>query len=251
MDLGFADSTVVVTGGTSGLGLATAQAVTAEGADVIVVGRDRERADAALAMLGDRATAVVADLAAGDAADRIAVAAATARRPVRSVLFSVGGPPPGTVLGVTEDEWRSAFESVVLGPLRVVRSLLDTCPELTSLAWVLSTSAKSPIRGLSISNTLRPGLAMMVKDLADELGPRGTRVNALLPGRFDTPRVAELEASAADPVALRRQLAAAIPLGRYGDPAEFGAVAAFLLSPSASYITGTLLAVDGGVLRAH
>jgi 3-oxoacyl-[acyl-carrier protein] reductase len=115
---------------------------------------------------------------------------------------------------------------------------------------VLSTSAKSPIHGLATSNGLRPGLAMLVKDFADELGPRGMRVNGVLPGRIATDRTLALDASQGNAAAARRRNEAAIPLGRYGDPAEFGRLAAFLLSPAASYITGSLIPVDGGSLRA-
>ena len=115
---------------------------------------------------------------------------------------------------------------------------------------MLSSSVRSPIPGLAISNGLRPGLAGLAKTLADELGPGGVRVNGLLPGSFDTERVRELAAQSADPETLRRRREAEIPLRRYGSPPEFGRVAAFVLSPVASYITGTTLAVDGGALRA-
>jgi 3-oxoacyl-[acyl-carrier protein] reductase len=108
---------------------------------------------------------------------------------------------------------------------------------------------RSPIRGLAISNGLRPGLAMVAKDLADELGPRRIRVNAVMPGRIDTDRVRELDASRGDPAEARRASEAAIPLGRYGEPEEFARPAVFLLSPAASYVTGTVLAIDGGMLR--
>jgi 3-oxoacyl-[acyl-carrier protein] reductase len=118
-----------------------------------------------------------------------------------------------------------------------------------SIAFVLSTSVKAPIPGLGISNGLRPGLAMAAKTLADELGPRGIRVNGLLPGRVDTERIKELDALSGDPETARVRGAAAIPLGRYGEPAEFGRVAAFLLSPAASYLTGVMVPVDGGISR--
>jgi 3-oxoacyl-[acyl-carrier protein] reductase len=108
---------------------------------------------------------------------------------------------------------------------------------------------KSPVSGLAISNGLRPGLAMVAKTLADELGPRAIRVNCALPGRIDTDRSRELDAAAIDPVAARQALEAQIPLGRYGYPEEFARAAVFLLSPAASYVTGTALAVDGGLLR--
>ncbi len=115
---------------------------------------------------------------------------------------------------------------------------------------MLSTSVKAPVRGLATSNGLRPGLAMLAKDAADELGQRGVRLNSLLPGRLDTERVRELDGMADDPEAARAQQVAAIPLRRYGEPAEFGRVAAFVLSPAASYLTGTAIPVDGGLTRA-
>ena len=115
---------------------------------------------------------------------------------------------------------------------------------------MLSSSVRAPLPEMAISNGLRPGLAMVAKTLADELGPRGVRVNGLLPGRIATERVAELDASTGDPEAARRAAEASIPLGRYGEPGEFGAVAAFVLSPAASFLTGVMLPVDGGLLRA-
>jgi 3-oxoacyl-[acyl-carrier protein] reductase len=114
---------------------------------------------------------------------------------------------------------------------------------------VLSTSVKMPLADLGISNGLRPGLAMAAKTLADELGPRGIRVNGLLPGRVDTARVQQLDAMGGDPESTKAGHLATIPLRRYGRPVEFGNVAAFLLSPAAGYLTGVMLPVDGGISR--
>ena len=118
-----------------------------------------------------------------------------------------------------------------------------------AVTMVLSSSVKSPIPGLAISNGLRPGLAMAAKTLADEYGPRGGRVNVLLPGRIDTDRVRSLDAGSGDAEATRAKNEVAIPLGRYGTPEEFGRVAAFVTSPAASYLSGIALPVDGGSLR--
>jgi 3-oxoacyl-[acyl-carrier protein] reductase len=139
---------------------------------------------------------------------------------------------------------------VFLGAVRLGRTLGARLDEGGAIAFVLSSSVKAPIAGLAISNGLRPGLAMVAKTLADELGPRGVRVNGLLPGRVDTDRVQQLDAASGDPAAARRSSEAGIPLRRYGRPEEFGRAAAFLLSPAASYVSGVMLPVDGGALRS-
>ncbi|HMY09917.1 MAG TPA: SDR family oxidoreductase, partial [Marmoricola sp.] len=119
-----------------------------------------------------------------------------------------------------------------------------------SIVFVLSSSVKTPLAEMAISNGLRAGLAMVAKTLADELGPMGIRVNSLMPGRIQTDRVMELDTATGDPVQARRQAEQLIPLGRYGQPTEFGRVAAFLLSPASSYVTGVALPIDGGMLQA-
>jgi 3-oxoacyl-[acyl-carrier protein] reductase len=165
-------------------------------------------------------------------------------------LISVGGPPAGGIATITDDQWTAAFDSVFLGSVRLARDIGAALGEEGSLALVLSTSVRQPVPGLTVSNGLRPGLAMVAKDLADELGPRGVRVNGLLPGRVGTERVAELDAATGDADAARERWREQIPLRRYGAPAEFGRVAAFLLSPAASYVTGAMVAVDGGIVRS-
>jgi 3-oxoacyl-[acyl-carrier protein] reductase len=252
MDLGLTDRAYVVSAASGGLGRATAEQLVAEGARVVLVARRAEVLAQVVESLGaDRALAVAADLADPETAETVCTRAVAAFGRLDGALISIGGPPAGSVLGTTEDQWRSAFDSVFLAGLRLADAVVrhGTAEDL-SLAWVLSTSVKAPIAGLAASNGLRPGLAMLVKQLADELGPSGTRVIGLLPGRVATERVRHLDSLADDPDAARARAEAAIPLRRSGRPEEFGRVAAFALSPAASYLTGSMIAVDGGALRS-
>ncbi|MER7671176.1 SDR family oxidoreductase [Kitasatospora sp. NPDC096128] len=258
MDLGLKNKTYIVTGATRGLGLATARELVADGAHVLISGRTQQAVDAAVSELEKLGTAhgsgtahgLVADNAAPDTADRLIAEATTRFGRFDGILISVGGPQAGPVETTPESAWRDAFESVFLGALRLARTAAAALPSGGVIGFVLSSSVRQPIPGLGISNGLRPGLAMAAKSLADELGPRGIRVLGLLPARIDTDRVRELDALAPDPEAARAHHSATIPLRRYGTPEEFGKVAAFVLSPAASYLTGLMVPVDGGALRS-
>ncbi|MBA2388871.1 MAG: SDR family oxidoreductase [Geodermatophilaceae bacterium] len=251
MDLGLANRVYVVTGGSQGLGRAGADALVGDGAKVVVCSRDGDRVDQAVAALGGNevAVGVRADLGEATAAQRLVQAAYDAFGRLDGALLSVGGPPTGTVTDTTDDTWRASFETVFLGQLRCARAVAARLGQGGSIVFVLSSSARSPIPGLATSNGLRPGLAMVAKTLADELGPSGIRVNGLLPGRIDTDRVRSMDAQTGDAEAARERGQATIPMRRYGEPAEFGRVAAFLLSPAASYLNGVMLPVDGGLMR--
>jgi 3-oxoacyl-[acyl-carrier protein] reductase len=250
MDLQLKDRVYVVTGGARGLGRATAEVLVADGAKVVLSGRSEESLDKAVAELGETATGVVADNADPDTPSRLVTAAKQKFGRLDGALISVGGPPTGTVSDTSDDDWESSFRSVFLGAVRVAREVCAALGPGGSVAFVLSSSVRAPLPGLAISNGLRPGLAMVAKNLADEQGPRGIRVNGLMPGRVATERVAELDASTGDAEAARARAVAQIPLGRYGEPEEFGRVAAFLLSPAASFVSGVMVPVDGGMLRA-
>jgi 3-oxoacyl-[acyl-carrier protein] reductase len=250
MDSQLADLVFVVTGGSRGLGRATAALLVAEGAHVVVTGRDPDRLAEAVSTLGERALGVVADNADPAAADEVVTSALHRWGRVDGALVSVGGPPTGTVMGTSDETWTSAFASVFVGALRIARAVAGAIEGPGSIAFVLSSSVKAPLADLAVSNGLRPGLAMAAKTLADELGPRGIRVNGLLPGRIGTERVAELDASTGNADAARERALGSIPLARYGEPAEFARAAVFLLSPLSSFVSGVMLPVDGGMLRA-
>jgi 3-oxoacyl-[acyl-carrier protein] reductase len=251
MDLGLDGRVFILTGASRGLGFATAQALVADGARVVISSRDPDRVQEAVQELGGDGYAV------GTAADltdpgtpRELVDLATERfGRLDGALISVGGPARGTVAGLTDDQWRTAFETVFLGTIRAARTFAAALPEGGAIGLVLSTSAKTPVDGLGLSNGLRPGLAMAAKELADEYAPRGVRVISLLPGRVMTDRNRELFGATGDPARAAAEAAATVPLGRLGEPAEFGRVAAFALSPAASYLTGITIPVDGGALR--
>jgi 3-oxoacyl-[acyl-carrier protein] reductase len=242
MDLGLSGRAYLVTGASRGLGLATAQQLVEVGASVVVAARSEQDVARTADELG--CVGLSADLADPAAGVRLVAQTVASFGRIDGAVISVGGPPAGPALSITDEQWTGAFESVYLGAVRVIRAVVDAGG--TSIVLVLSTSAKMPVGNLAVSNGLRPGLAMLAKTLADELGPRGVRVNGLLPGRVDTDRVRTLDGP--DP-AVRAGHEAGIPLRRYGDPAEFGRVAAFLLSPAASYVTGTMVPVDGGISR--
>jgi 3-oxoacyl-[acyl-carrier protein] reductase len=222
----------------------------AEGARVVLSGRTEETLVAAVRDLGENAAYVVGDNAAPDLPGRLIATAQDRWDRLDGALVSVGGPPAGSVADTTDAQWTAAFESVFLGGVRLAREVAAELGEGGAIAFVLSTSVKAPLTQMAISNGLRPGLAMVAKQLADELGPRGIRVNGLLPGRVGTERVAELDALQSDPAAAKASAAQGIPLRRDGEPSEFGRAAAFLLSPAASFVSGAMLPVDGGVLRA-
>jgi 3-oxoacyl-[acyl-carrier protein] reductase len=269
VDLGLRDRVYLVTGGSRGLGFAAAEVLVAEGARVLLSAPHEASASSAAARLTqdsaspDAVAWVVADNADPRTPDRLVALAKDRFGSLDGVLISVGGSPPGTVATTTDEAWRSAFESVFLGAVRLARTLAgdgssgagggvggSIAGTGVSIVFVLASSVRVPLAELAISNGLFPGLAGVVKTLAGEVGPDGIRVNGLLPVRIATDRVRELDARRGDPDEVRARLSETIPLRRYGEPEEFGRAAAFLLSPAASYITGAMIPVDGGAISS-
>ena len=240
-----AGKTFIVTGDTDGLGLATTKVLAAEGANVLVTGRTEEkflRARAELDAQADRLAFLPGDNADVGMPGRLHAAVAERWGRLDGLLVSVGGPPPGKALTTDDAMWRQAFESIFLGTVRLVRDLSAVMSDGGAIVLVLAVSAKEAAPNVPISSGLRPGLALLAKNFADELGPRNIRVNTLLPNLFATGRVRQLLGDAEPPTAN-------LALKRIGDPAEFGRMAAVLLSSAASYVTGAAINVDGGQLK--
>jgi 3-oxoacyl-[acyl-carrier protein] reductase len=251
----------LVAGASRGLGLAVARALAAEGAHVSMLSRDEPSLRSAALEIerasGRQVFAQAGDVSRVETVERW-VADTHGRFGGVDLLFSnSGGPPAGPALGFDDAAWRAAFELLVLSIVRLVRASVPLMRERGGGSILMSTSSsvKEPIPNLALSTTLRASVAAFAKTLALELAPERIRVNQLVPGRIDTDRVRQLDEISGGKLGIsadeqRKRSMAAIPLGRYGEPAEFGRAAAFLLSDAASYVTGATLQVDGGLIRS-
>jgi 3-oxoacyl-[acyl-carrier protein] reductase len=261
MDFGLAGCAALVAAGSRGLGRASARALAREGASVALFSRTAAAAEKAAQEIAAETHARTLGFAADatKAADLERAVAETVRAFGRLdvLVTNAGGPPPGTFSTLGDADWQRAFELNLMSAVRLIRAALPHLEKSGRGRVILlsSTTVKQPIDGLILSNAVRIGIAGLAKSLANELGTKKITVNQVLPGRIDTDRVRELDegrakstgASAAD---VRRANEQQIPLGRYGDPAEFGAVVAFFASAQAAYLTGTTLQVDGGATKA-
>jgi 3-oxoacyl-[acyl-carrier protein] reductase len=260
MDLRLKGKTALILGGSRGLGRSVADALAAEGVAVAMVARKQGPLDSAVSEItsrGGRAIGLVGDLANWPSIEAATTSALQQFGPIEILLNNSGGPPPSGVIGVAPELWEEQFRAMVLNIFRVTELIL---PDMRARKWgrilnVASTSVVQPIPVIGISNTLRGAIAGWAKSLAGEVARDGITVNTLLPGAIETDRILQIQRATSErqgiPIEeLARRATREIPVGRLGTAAEFGAVAAFLASPLAAYVTGSLIRVDGGTIRS-
>ena len=261
MDLGLNGKIAIVAASSKGLGKASALALAREGARVTICARTGADLQAAAEEIrgetGAEVLAVPADLTTAEGISSVVAQTAGRFGGVDVLVNNSGGPPLGTFADFTDDDWRRAFEVVTLNFVRFVREVV---PHMRAKRWgrivgIQSSSVKQPVGGIDLSNGIRPGIAGLMKAIMPDLAKDGITINLVLPGRFLTSRISpDAGLSAEGDKALQERLAplaTAIPLGRFGEPMELGNVVAFLASQQASYITGAVCQVDGGIIGSN
>ena len=249
MDLGIEGRVALVLGASRGIGRGIATALAREGARVAIASRTRETLESAATEIEGDVTAFVADTADLERIERLPGEVAEAFGPVEILITNTGGPPPGLALDADLDAWREAYDSLILAPRVLIGA---TLPGMRERGWgrivnVGSSSTREPIEGLALSNSHRPGLVGFFKTLSREVAADGITVNDVATGRFATDR---LQSNWGGREQMEKGAVQGVPAGRLGDPAEYGDLVAFLCSDRAGYVTGTSIAIDGGLLRS-
>ena len=257
MDLGLEGKVALVTGATSGLGLASAKALAAEGASVVLCGRRADLAEREAGALPD-ALGVAADITDPDVPARLVDAAIERYGRLDILVGSTGGPTPGTALDTPAEAYDDALALLVKPMVRLSHLVVPHMRDAGSgrIVFVTSTVVREPVPMLVLSDAVRMAVHGFAKTLAKQVAGDGITVNCVMPGRIATDRVASLDQAAANATGrsvgdVRAAGERSIPAGRYGDPAEFGAVVAFLCSQQAAYVSGASVPVDGAALAGH
>jgi 3-oxoacyl-[acyl-carrier protein] reductase len=244
MDLQLQGRTAIVCGASAGIGLGIAEALAEEGANVVMLARRREPLEREAARIGG--LGVTGDVTSAEDCERLVRAAVEAHGGVDILVNNSGGPPRAPALGLTDEQVEDAVQLLLVSVVRLTRLCLpyleqSPCGRIVN---VTSSTVREPTDNLALSNAVRPGVIGWAKTLSRELGPTGITVNSIAPGRIDTERIREVYPDGPTESDLR-----AIPLRRLGAPREIGDVVAFLCSDRASYVTGTVIPVDGGLTR--
>lgn len=260
MDLGLKGKAAAVMAGSEGLGRACARALALEGADVAICGRRGDVLRATAKALADESgrhvLPIVADVSKANDVERFVNAAAADLRGLDVLVVNAGGPPAGKFEALPDAAWQAGFELTLMSAVRGVRAAL---PHFRAegggvVIGIASSAIKQPVENLILSNSIRMGVAGLFKTLATQYAPENVRFALVLPGQIATERLTSLnrlraqEAGMSEDAAWKER-AATVPMGRIGQPDEFGAAVAFLASDKASYVTGAMLQVDGGVIR--
>lgn len=262
MDLGLRERTAIVAAASKGLGKAVAQALACEGANVVMFSRDGDSISAASAEIrsiaadGARVIGLQADATLLHDLAHVVKTTLDEFGTLDVLYCNAGGPKPGVFDSLTDEDWYAAVELSLMSAIRLTRLCL---PAMRQQHWGrviigTSSSVKQPISNLMLSNSIRSATTAWAKTLSDQVAADGITVNLLAPGRIETDRLRQIDADAAQRAGVPYQqfsaeLKKSIPVGRYGQPAEFAAAAAFLASEQAAFISGVTLLVDGGAYR--
>lgn len=260
MELNLTGKVALVTAASRGIGKAIATELSREGARVVICSRDEERVETAAREIkketGNLVTPLVGDVGRLSDIQSLMTHIKDEHGQLDVLVCNAGGPPGGPFDAFGDEDWQAAFETNLLSVVRLVRESLPLMKDAGGkILAVASSSVKVPIPGLILSNVMRAGVGGLMKTLANELAEYGILVNTVCPGRIATDRIVELDEDRAKRLGLseaevRKRSVAQIPLGRYGDPQEFARVAAFLASDANSYVTGSTLMIDGGMVQA-
>ncbi len=259
MDLGLKGKVAMVAASSRGLGYGVAQALAREGARVSMCSRNAleitEAATKLSSETGAETLCAACDLSNADSINSWVDQTVTRWGTIDALLVNAGGPPSGLFKDFSDEQWQAAFNLTLMSSVRMMRAVIPHMINGGAILTITSGSVQEPIERLILSTVMRSGVVALVKALSDEVASSGIRVNNLIPGRIDTDRVKNLDANMAKQLGVsveqvQERSLSRIPLHRLGTPEEFGAAAAFLLSPAANYITGASLRVDGGQLRS-